>query len=98
MRLQILPSIFVCPVMPHSNRRLSRFHSYWGNGTLHSGLRLTFIDAQSSIASTQLAWVAKTDLVTVGGRGWTSPGQVTFRATEAGITSLHASQLGAQTG
>lgn len=68
------------------------------DSTLHSGLCLTFIDAQSSIASTELAWVAKTDLVTVGGRGWTSPGQVTFRATEAGITSLHASQLGAQTG
>jgi hypothetical protein len=59
---------------------------------------LTFIDAQPPIAATQLARVAKADLVTVGGRGQASPGQVAFRATEAGVTSLHTRQLGAQTG
>lgn len=65
---------------------------------LHPRPFFTFIDAQTPIAATQLAWVAEADLVTVGGRSWASPGQVTFGATETGIASLHARQLGAQTG
>lgn len=63
----------------------------------HSRPLLTFVDAQAPIAAAQLARVAEADLVTVGGRGWASPGQVALRAAEAGVASFHARQLGAQT-
>lgn len=59
---------------------------------------LTFIDAQSAITATQLSRVAKADLVTVSGWGWVSPGQVTLRATETSIASLHTCQLGHRLG
>lgn len=59
---------------------------------------LTFVDAQTPIAAAQLARVAEANLVAVGSWGRASPVQVALRATEAGVASLHARQLGAQTG